>query len=146
MGDDVYGAPSADEINSRPDSVESDPADTRDATHLRRIIAGAEALTTAEAELRAAVATARAAGDTWDMIGVSRQAAYQRFARASDGAPRPVRVGSVRPNTAVAPAKAPEETAKQVPAEKIAIKAAGTKAAEKVSVKKPAVKRVRRSQ
>jgi len=133
----------ADEIDSRPGSVESDPVDARDATHLRRIIAAAEALTTAELELRAAVAAARAAGDTWDMIGVglgvSRQAAYQRFGRASDAAPRPVRVGAVRPNTAVAPVKPPvEKTAKK--------KAAGTKAAKKVSVKKPAVKRVRRSQ
>lgn len=65
------------------DSVEPDPADARDASHIRRIIAAAEALDAAHEELRDAVAEARAAGDTWDAIGValgtSRQAAYQRF-------------------------------------------------------------------
>jgi len=65
------------------DSIEPDPADARDATHIRRIIAANEALHAADDELRAAVASARAAGDTWDAIGValgtSRQAAYQRF-------------------------------------------------------------------
>jgi hypothetical protein len=67
------------------DSIEPDPADARDAAHIRRIIAAAEALKGAEAELRGAVAAARAAGDTWDAIGValgiSRQAAYQRFGK-----------------------------------------------------------------
>jgi len=67
------------------DSIEPDPADARDATHIRRIIAANEALSAADEELRAAVASARAAGDTWDAIGValgtSRQAAYQRFGK-----------------------------------------------------------------
>ncbi len=67
------------------DSIEPDPADARDATHIRRIIAAAEAVEKSEAELRAAVTAARAAGDTWDAIGValgiSRQAAYQRFGK-----------------------------------------------------------------
>jgi hypothetical protein len=67
------------------DSIEPDPADARDASRIRRIIAAAEARSTAETELRAAVAAARAAGDTWDAIGValgtSRQAAYQRFGK-----------------------------------------------------------------
>lgn len=65
------------------DSIEPEPADARDASHIRRIIAAVEALDGAEADLRAAVATARAAGDTWEAIGValgtSRQAAFQRF-------------------------------------------------------------------
>nr|WP_246540832.1 hypothetical protein [Mycobacterium spongiae] len=66
------------------DSVEPEgPA--RDATHIRRIIAAAEALEAADGELTAAVAAAREAGDTWDAIGValgtSRQAAYQRFGK-----------------------------------------------------------------
>lgn len=66
------------------DTIEPDgPA--RDATHIRRIIAAAEALEGADVELTAAVAAARAAGDTWDAIGValgtSRQAAYQRFGK-----------------------------------------------------------------
>jgi len=67
------------------DSIEPDPADARDATHIRRIIAANEALSAADDELRAAVVSARAAGDTWDAIGValgtSRQAAYQRFGK-----------------------------------------------------------------
>jgi hypothetical protein len=67
------------------DSIEPEPTDARDASHIRRIIATAEALVGAEADLRAAVAAARAAGDTWDAIGValgtSRQAAYQRFGK-----------------------------------------------------------------
>lgn len=78
--------PSAEEIDAWLDSIEPDPADAKDATHVRRIIAAAEALTRADLELRAAVAAARAAGDTWDMIGlglgVSRQAAFQRFGRS----------------------------------------------------------------
>jgi hypothetical protein len=65
------------------DSVEPDPAHARDATHIRRIIAAAESLAAAQSELHAAVAAARAAGDTWDAIGsawgTSRQNAYQRF-------------------------------------------------------------------
>ena len=67
------------------ESIEPDSADARDATHIRRIIAANEALHAADDELRAAVASARAAGDTWDAIGValgtSRQAAYQRFGK-----------------------------------------------------------------
>jgi len=75
----------------------------RDATHLRRIIAAAEGLKAAEVELVAAVAAARAAGDTWDAIGValgvSRQAAYQRFGRLAVGkgvtGPSPISLGSI---------------------------------------------------
>lgn len=65
------------------DSVEPDPADARDASHIRRIVAAVESLGAAQSELQAAVDAARAAGDTWDAIGValgtSRQNAYQRF-------------------------------------------------------------------
>lgn len=67
------------------DSVEPIAADARDASHIRRIIAAAQACDVADTELRAAVAAARSAGDTWDAIGValgtSRQAAYQRFGK-----------------------------------------------------------------
>ena len=72
-------------LESWLDSIEPDAADARDATHIRRIIAAADGIEQAEAELRAAVAAARAAGDTWDAIGVAlgttRQAAYQRFGK-----------------------------------------------------------------
>jgi hypothetical protein len=66
---------------------ELDPATTpaRDAKHMRRIAAARDRLAQADRELHEAVAAARAAGDTWSMIGMalgtSRQAAYQRFGR-----------------------------------------------------------------
>ena len=64
-----------------------DPGATRsfDATPHRRIVAADEALVEAEDGLRKAVADARAAGYSWAMVGaslgVSRQAAQQRFGR-----------------------------------------------------------------
>ena len=64
-----------------------DPADhpARDASGFRRIIAAREALARSENELREAVAAARAAGDSWTVIGaaldISRQAAQKRFGR-----------------------------------------------------------------
>ncbi|OHU51478.1 hypothetical protein BKG82_23055 [Mycobacteroides chelonae] len=68
------------------DGLEPDPADARDARHMRRIIAAVKGLETASGELDAAVSAAREAGDTWAVIGValgvSRQAAYQRFGRS----------------------------------------------------------------
>ena len=62
-----------------------DPAATtgRDASHFRAIIAANAAVADAEERLRAAVREARAAGDSWTLIGaalgVSKQAAQQRF-------------------------------------------------------------------
>ncbi|OCB56137.1 hypothetical protein A5722_14665 [Mycobacterium vulneris] len=68
------------------DNLEVDPAKARDARHMRRIAAAATACDAAETELNDAVAEARAAGDTWAMIGtalsISRQAAYQRFGKS----------------------------------------------------------------
>lgn len=65
------------------DGVVVDPADARDSRHIRRISAANEDLVVAHARLRASVAIARRAGDTWDAIGVAlgvtRQAAQQRF-------------------------------------------------------------------
>lgn len=62
----------------------------RDAQHFRRIIAARRRIAEAESELRAAVAAARAAGDSWTVIGAaldtSRQNAYQRFGRDGNGA------------------------------------------------------------
>src|SRR6478672_5640399 len=85
MNQDVKHDP---DIDDWLDSVEPDAADARDARHIRRIIAAVEALDAAAAELHAAVAEARSAGDTWDAIGValgvSRQAAYQRFGRTAE--------------------------------------------------------------
>jgi dihydroxyacetone kinase len=64
-----------------------DPAATpaRDGTHFRAIIAANEAVASADGELREVVRAARAAGDSWTLIGaalgVSKQAAQQRFSR-----------------------------------------------------------------
>ena len=67
------------------DAIRPDTHPARDAPHFRRIIAARRAVDDAEAELRAAVAAARAAGDSWTVIGAAldttRQAAYQRFGR-----------------------------------------------------------------
>ena len=64
-------------------TLEAAQLDFRDASHVRAIIAAAGALTTAEHELRTAVADARAAGDSWSVIGAalgtSKQAAHERF-------------------------------------------------------------------
>jgi dihydroxyacetone kinase len=67
------------------DILNPDSTTARDATHFRAIIAASEAVDAAESELRAAVREAREAGDSWTVIGaalgVSKQAAQQRFAR-----------------------------------------------------------------
>lgn len=55
----------------------------RDARHFRRIVAARESRDAAEVELTSAVAAARAAGDSWTVIGVAlgttRQGAQRRF-------------------------------------------------------------------
>ena len=65
------------------DEMEVNPADARDARHMRKISAAAQSVVAAQTELRTAVEEARRAGDSWAMIGtalgVSRQAAFQRF-------------------------------------------------------------------
>lgn len=64
-----------------------DPAThpARDATHFRKIIAARLAVEEAQQQLRRAVEEARAAGDSWTVIGAAlettRQNAYQRFGR-----------------------------------------------------------------
>lgn len=65
-----------------------DPATTpaRDATHFRLIVAAAQAASAADEALHARVREAREAGDSWVVIsaalGVTRQAAQQRFSRS----------------------------------------------------------------
>ena len=74
------------------DNLDVDPAEARDGKHMRRIAAARKALDAAESGLAAArtemldaVTAAREAGDTWAMVGtalgISRQAAYQRFGK-----------------------------------------------------------------
>lgn len=65
------------------DQVDPKTHPARDARHMRRIIAAVKQVEAADNELYAAVAAARAAGDSWTVIavglGTSRQAAQQRF-------------------------------------------------------------------
>ena len=60
-----------------------DPAELRDATHFRQIIAAKEHVEKAKQDLADAVAAARAAGDSWAIIGTalgtSRQNAQQQY-------------------------------------------------------------------
>ncbi|MFT4189797.1 MAG: hypothetical protein QM621_14630 [Aeromicrobium sp.] len=67
------------------DSLDPAALEARDASNFRRIIAARKAVADADAELRAAVAAAREAGDSWTVIGaaldITRQAAFQRFGR-----------------------------------------------------------------
>jgi hypothetical protein len=70
------------------DALDPETHPARDATHFRRIIAARGALARAEDDLRAAVAEAREAGDSWTIIGAAldttRQAAFQRFGRSAE--------------------------------------------------------------
>jgi hypothetical protein len=63
------------------------PEDMKDALHHRAIIAAVQDAEAADQKLREAVAAARAAGEKWAEIGmalgVSRQAAQQRFSSKS---------------------------------------------------------------
>ena len=65
------------------DSLDPSTTNARDASHFRAIIAARKAVDQADDDLRAAVRTAREAGDTWTTIGMAldttRQAACQRF-------------------------------------------------------------------
>lgn len=76
--------PTAEQIDQWLAATKVDPADARDATHFRRIRA-AVTNNAAQAELEAAVAAARAAGDLWAIIalalGIGRHAAEERYGR-----------------------------------------------------------------
>ncbi len=65
------------------DSLDPSITSARDASHFRAIIAARKAVEQANDDLRAAVRSAREAGDTWTTIGLAldttRQAAFQRF-------------------------------------------------------------------
>lgn len=67
------------------DALRPETHPARDAAHSRRILAARKAVSDAENQLREAIADARAAGDSWTIIGAAldttRQAAYQRFGK-----------------------------------------------------------------
>lgn len=69
------------------DGISPDTHPARDTTHFRHIIAARKAVELADDGLRRAIADARAAGDSWTVIGAAlgttRQNAYQRFGRDS---------------------------------------------------------------
>jgi ketosteroid isomerase-like protein len=75
--------PAHDDTEQWLDQLDPSTVEARDATHFRAIIAANQALTDAEGDLRQAVADARAAGDSWAVVGaalgISKQAAQQRF-------------------------------------------------------------------
>lgn len=67
------------------DTVSPKSHQARDAVHFRRIVAAVKAVEEADQSLREAVADARAAGDSWTIVGAalgtSRQNAFQRFGK-----------------------------------------------------------------
>lgn len=69
------------------DALDASGHPARDASHFRTIIAAASGVSAAEETLRDAVRAARTAGESWTVIGaalgVSKQAAQQRFGRAA---------------------------------------------------------------
>jgi hypothetical protein len=94
----------AEQFDPDGDDVEVD--DTRD---LAAVAAAADAVAAAEAALRTAVEVARAHGRSWNRIaiplGVSRQAALQRF--GEPGEPRPAKKKAGPAKTAKAKRTAP---------------------------------------
>lgn len=70
------------------DSFDADPADVDHTPDLRAVAEAADAVSAAQARLTEAVVIARAQGRSWTRIaialGVSRQAARQRYARLVD--------------------------------------------------------------
>lgn len=86
MSDTRTQTPATEQVDATEQWLENlDPArlDFRDASGVRAIIAAADAVQAAQDDLRQAVATARASGDSWTVIGAalgtSKQAAHERF-------------------------------------------------------------------
>jgi len=78
------------------------PETLRDASHFRRIVEAKNDLEAADSQLRDVVAAARAAGDSWTVIGAalgtSKQAAFSVSPRTHRN-PGDVRVSVGRPHT-----------------------------------------------
>jgi hypothetical protein len=77
----------ADEMATRFENHDADPADVADATALRAVRAAFSERAEAEARLADAVSVARAEGHSWAaigaMVGTSGEAARQRYGRPS---------------------------------------------------------------
>jgi hypothetical protein len=75
--------PTGEELSAPLDSIDVDPGAARDAKRFQRIAAACRAAEAAQDELRAAIRTARATGDTWAMIGdalgISAESAQLQF-------------------------------------------------------------------
>lgn len=73
----------SDNVEEWLDNLDPGEGEVKDGRHMREISEALESVEAAEIRLRAAVMEARAAGDSWAMIGTalgtSRQAAFQRF-------------------------------------------------------------------
>jgi hypothetical protein len=82
----------ADRLERRLDELEPDTIDVDDTSDLRAIAEAVDALRAAEAQVRERVEIARARGRSWNLIalplGVSRQAARERFAQKIAGGRR----------------------------------------------------------
>lgn len=76
---------SKDDIDAFIDSI--DPSNMREGTHLREVAAARQAVADSQERLKRAVQSARAAGDSWTMIGValrtSKQNAHRKFGSSS---------------------------------------------------------------
>lgn len=75
------------EVENWLDNLAPDTTSARDGRHLRNISAALAALEQAEIELQTSIDEARAAGDSWEAIGLvlgtSRQAAHRKYANRS---------------------------------------------------------------
>ena len=81
---DAEIAAAAERLEQRLDELDPETIEVRSTDELRAIVEAADAVRVAEDQVRERVAIARAHGESWNLIavalGVSRQAARQRFA------------------------------------------------------------------
>lgn len=89
------------------DQLDPRTIEARDAAHFRAIIAASQALAAAEQDLRQAVASARAAGNSWAIVGAAlgttKQAAQQRFGQGRATTDVPVTRQPYGPEGAIRP-------------------------------------------
>lgn len=77
------------EVENWLDTIDPAAMPARDGRYLRKVGAALAAFEQAEADLQRSVEEARAAGDSWEAIGLvlgtSRQAAHRKYARRLAG-------------------------------------------------------------